>query len=131
MDDREPGRRKVNPGTCKRCGEPVPRAKNGYYKTQCRRCIHLRMFKMTKEDFEELLQSQGGGCAICGNTEPFPGRSLDIDHDRSCCNSRGSCGNCVRGVLCSGCNTALGLLGDDVERLEAAIGYLRNYEQSN
>src|SRR5688572_4448290 len=117
--------KRVNPTTCKKCGVAVPRNRKGYYLTQCRRCHHLAMFGLTKESYADILLKQGGGCAICGETEGVAGRSLHVDHDRNCCNRRQSCGKCVRGILCSGCNTALGLLGE--KNLEAAIGYLRRY----
>lgn len=60
------------------------------------------------------------GCQICGSKE-----RLHVDHDHSCCSNSGeSCGKCVRGALCSNCNTAIGLLGDDVGLLSSAIIYL-------
>lgn len=60
------------------------------------------------------------GCGVCGQAT-----RLHIDHDHSCCPDRGqSCGKCVRGALCSNCNTGIGLLSDNVELLKAAIKYL-------
>lgn len=38
-----------------------------------------------------------------------------IDHDHSCCPGATSCGECIRGILCGGCNTAFG-------RLEKLVG---------
>jgi hypothetical protein len=35
--------------------------------------------------------------------------------------------NKIRGELCSNCNSALGLLGDDPSWLEAAAAYLRRH----
>ncbi|MCX4401548.1 endonuclease VII domain-containing protein [Streptomyces sp. NBC_01764] len=62
----------------------------------------------------EMLEGQERGCAICGRDVA---ERFYIDH----CHASGA----VRGILCSNCNTALGLLGDDVERMEAAIQYLK------
>lgn len=59
------------------------------------------------------------GCLICGTFE-----KLTIDHDHKCCPRNGSCGSCVRGALCNGCNVALGAFNDDIEKLRAAITYL-------
>jgi hypothetical protein len=66
---------------------------------------------MTLADFDALLLSQGGDCAICGTTDPG-GRwdQWHIDHDHTCCPGVRSCGECIRGVLCSGCNRKLGYL---------------------
>ena len=30
--------------------------------------------------------------------------NLEVDHDHSCCEGGNSCGKCIRGVLCRGCN---------------------------
>lgn len=63
------------------------------------------------------------GCYICGTTE----HTLHIDHDHSCCprSKNGTCGKCVRGVLCIACNTGLGKFRDSVDRLQSAINYLQ------
>lgn len=80
---------------------------------------------ITLDQYEELLASQGGRCAICGTTEPGGrGTRFAIDHDHACCPDTGSCGKCVRALLCSGCNTGLGQFGDDVDRMLAAVAYL-------
>lgn len=58
-------------------------------------------------------------CKVCGGTQ-----KLVVDHDHNCCPEKGSCGQCVRGILCSGCNTALGLVKDDPARLRRLAEYL-------
>lgn len=30
-----------------------------------------------------------------------------VDHDHKCCSGDKSCGKCVRGILCPGCNTGM------------------------
>lgn len=93
---------------------------------------HIRSrFNITYSDYLALLESQGGGCAICGGDNFGDSRlgRFHIDHDHSCCAEVGvSCGKCVRGLLCRGCNTALGNFGDDAERLVRAAEYLNEFD---
>ena len=55
-------------------------------------------------------------CEACGRTHKS-GRALHFDH----CHQRGH----FRGWLCSGCNTALGHVNDDVQILRKLIAYLQ------
>ena len=86
---------------------------------------NLRRHGITPDAYARLLASQDNGCAICGKPETvFPSgrvRRLDIDHDHACCPGDASCGSCVRGLLCNGCNR--GLFGFDPIRLRAAADY--------
>lgn len=83
-----------------------------------------RAFGVGSDWFDRQFKAQGEACAICRSPEPR-GRGWAIDHDHKCCPESGkSCGQCVRGVLCSPCNLALGMFGDRVEDLHSAIGYL-------
>lgn len=59
-------------------------------------------------------------CAICSSPN-----DLNIDHDHACCPGFGSCGKCVRGLLCRDCNFALGSARDSIETLEGMISYLK------
>ena len=66
-------------------------------------------YGLTVEDYEARLADQGGGCAVCGSAEPGGrGARFAVDHDQKCCPGRLSCGECVRGLLCAGCNLVLG-----------------------
>jgi hypothetical protein len=93
------------------------------------RARSLRDFHLTVEQYEAMLAKQGGVCAICQKpeTRTVNGKvsALAVDHDRTCCDKRGeSCGKCVRGLLCYRCNTAIGLLFDDLTILEQAMFYI-------
>lgn len=72
------------------------------------------------EDYNKMLEEQGGKCAICKGdpvgTHPPYNSTLVVDH----CHKT----NKVRGLLCQKCNKALGLLNDSVEALKIAINYL-------
>lgn len=73
----------------------------------------LTRHRISADRYRALRNSQDGVCAICGGgnfyaAHPAP---LYIDHDHVCCpDHRRTCGECVRGLLCSGCNGWLGEL---------------------
>lgn len=77
------------------------------------------LYGMTYDDYEALNAQQGGRCGCCGTTEPG-GRDDNerfyVDHDHNT--------GAVRGLLCHKCNMGIGLLGDDVDGLTAALAYL-------
>lgn len=86
-----------------------------------------RHYGITLEQFESMLEEQGGVCAICGMTPDENGRHLCVDHDHSCCSGRKrSCGKCIRGLLCMNCNRAIGWLNDDPALADRAAKYLRS-----
>ena len=60
-----------------------------------------------------MLLAQDNRCAACNDA--LIGRS-HLDH----CHTTGK----IRGILCSGCNIALGHARDDVSRLRLLIAYL-------
>jgi Recombination endonuclease VII len=80
-----------------------PDAKRRYFQT-----YKLSRYGLTQDGFDLLLERQGYACGMC--REPFGDQSpICIDHDHSCCpDEKRSCGQCVRGLLCLPCNTALG-----------------------
>ena len=82
-------------------------------------------YGLTLEQYRGLYEAQAGVCAICGGTNANDYR-LSIDHDHSCCSGMGSCGLCVRGLLCGACNFILGHANDDADRLRQAAEYLDN-----
>lgn len=74
----------------------------------------LLKYGLTPEAHGAMLQRQGGVCAIC--KRPPSDRGLFVDHDHDT--------GTVRGLLCPACNTALGLLGDNLAGLLSAVSYL-------
>lgn len=73
-----------------------------------------KKYGITPEIYLEMLDRQGGVCALC--KKPGDGKALCVDHDHA--------SGKVRGLLCHSCNVALGLLKDDAEVLRRAIEYL-------
>lgn len=86
---------------------------------------------MTMERYDELLASQGGGCGLCGTTDPGGrgGERFHVDHDHSCCPGSRSCDKCVRALLCAPCNVGLGSFRDDPERLREAARYIETHQK--
>jgi hypothetical protein len=77
---------------------------------------HLKKkYGITLADYDELLEVQGGVCAICGEARPED-RALHVDHDHE----TGE----VRGLLCFRCNNALGDLREEYELFQRAANYL-------
>ncbi len=74
---------------------------------------YKRHYGITMQEYEDYFRDQNGQCAICKTSE----KKLCVDH----CHSTGK----VRGLLCSSCNNAIGLLGESVENLNSAIKYLK------
>jgi len=84
-------------------------------------------YKLTREQWDALLEAQGGKCAICGRTDPLgigKTNGFHVDHDHACCPGKKSCGKCVRGLLCNHCNPMLGHADDDPAILRSAADYL-------
>lgn len=95
------------------------------------RKLTLSRYGLTLADFERMLRDQGGMCGICRTDRPGGRHDMwHVDHDRSCCPRSGSCGGCVRGLLCDNCNKGLGMFADETERLRAAALYLQRTRQS-
>ncbi len=77
------------------------------------------LYGLTVEDYDKLLESQNGGCAICGlKTEPN-GKSLCVDHNHET--------GQIRGILCFRCNTFVGQLEHPLR--SAAEEYLSRFTE--
>lgn len=84
----------------------------------------LRTYNTSSEWYYKQLAKQEGLCAVCLRL-PIPGERLRIDHDHLCCpQSKGTCGQCNRGLVHHKCNSALGLLDDDSTICRLAGKYL-------
>lgn len=77
-----------------------------------------RKFNLTIDEYNTILKNQNGGCRICNRKEnSTPNRMLEVDH----CHKTGQ----IRGILCGGCNKAIGLLKDSPILCESAANYLK------
>jgi len=90
----------------------------------CKRSDLKKRFGISLETYNEMKEKQEHVCAICGQPETAIDhrtkklRDLAVDH----CHTTGE----IRGLLCTRCNTAIGLLQDDVDLLAKAVSYLSN-----
>ena len=103
---------------CKECSNL--RASQSYRKNLEGACISSRKrnlkraYGITVEEYDALLELQGGVCAICGNP---PDRSrLSVDHNHST--------GQIRGLLCNSCNVGIGHFRDSQDLLAKASEYL-------
>ena len=132
--------------TCKVCGEAKPLTEyyfnnRGYPHGKCKKCYIKkgqdkydplkrrnqnlkRCYGITLNEYNEMMEKQDGKCSICGTDEPGGRKSgrgggadvFVVDH----CHDTGK----VRGLLCHGCNRAMGLLGDNIQTLQSMVEYL-------
>jgi hypothetical protein len=80
--------------------------------------VAAQQLGLDRELVERHFDGHGGGCDICGGQNVKDRTRLSIDHDHET--------GRFRGLLCSTCNTAIGLLRDDPKVARAAAGYLQS-----
>jgi hypothetical protein len=99
---------------------------NKVYKThfaECKNCSKKRRrvnkltknYNTTEKEIKKLLKLQDNKCLICNCCIK---KKYCIDHNNKT--------KIVRGLLCTKCNTGLGMLQDNPKILKAAISYLKN-----
>ncbi len=78
-------------------------------------------YGLTEIEYKELYNKQSGLCAICGGSQQ--GYRLSGKRKKLCVDHSHKTG-VVRGLLCTRCNSAIGLLNDDAELLKIVLIYL-------
>jgi len=115
---------------CKACKSEYNHKYRTEYKEQIRergctqRANHRlqQRYGITIAKYDEKLEAQGGGCAICGATPEENGKRLNVDHDHET--------GAVRGLLCGSCNRAIGLFQDDPNIMRSAVNYMVLWAQN-
>lgn len=102
-------------GKCHRCFAARRKKTSADYRIRAGRSKELEThYGMTEAQWDVMLKSQNGCCAICG--ESFNGQQINVDHSHST--------GIVRGLLCGGCNRGLGQFKERSEVLRKAAEYL-------
>ncbi len=79
-----------------------------------------KKYNLTHEQYEAMLASQGGGCAICGSSDPGTrNKHMMIDHNHAT--------GAVRGILCGPCNRTIERLENVSNWAIRALQYLAKY----
>jgi hypothetical protein len=100
-------------GLCTKCYGRLYSMRPGQDRKK-QRGMRMRKYGITPEDYQAMLDSQGGKCAICKIRD-----ANRIDH----CHKTGK----TRQLLCNQCNTAIGMFKEDVNILLTAIDYIRKH----
>jgi hypothetical protein len=116
------------PGQCRRCWRTEITVNDHTYCQECKTAVgreaRFKKFGISADQYVDLGRSQRWRCAICSTLDGDGGRKLCIDHDHSCCPGVGSCGKCIRGLICFKCNVALGMVKDSPDTLKKMLDYL-------
>ena len=133
----------VKTKSCKDCGSttrklPYPgprcttchRARKKDLRAKSHSSRMLKLYALTDGEYDKLLEAQGGMCYTCGYWTGNRGatKKLSVDHDHSCCPAPPICGKCIRGLICSRCNSLLGELGDSQGHLLERLERLKDYK---
>lgn len=98
------------------------------YSLRARRQHLAEKYGVSLEFYDARYAELDGRCASCGlleiSTDPRNGkvRNLAVDHNHE----TGE----IRDLICNACNTSLGLLKEDPERMEALAAYIRKHTRS-
>lgn len=82
------------------------------------RSKNYKNYGISLDDYNVMLSSQGGVCAICSGFNE-DGKALAVDH----CHRTGK----VRALLCRMCNLAIGNFKENTETMLLAIEYLKKH----
>ena len=84
-----------------------------------RRRNFRQKYKITIEQYDAMYRDQNGVCAICARLN-LSGRRLAVDHDHDT--------GKIRGLLCSRCNSAIGLARESLDVLKMTVVYLEKHK---
>ena len=104
---------------CKECNKKKSALWSKNNPTKRRSILIKCVYGINSEEYRNMLESQGGTCAICHSSSIGGKRNhFDIDHNHMT--------GKVRGLLCRSCNYLIGNSKEDILILRSAIAYLEN-----
>lgn len=106
---------------CKPCGRTQRQEYNKKNPDKSRSSRLKNVFGITIDDYNRMFLEQNGKCACCHKHQSEFKRRLAVDH----CHRSGK----VRALLCTTCNTALGMIKENVETLKEMISYLNKFPE--
>jgi hypothetical protein len=112
---------------CISCEKDYRKEFAGKFPDQRKMAHRVTRYGITNDEFNAMIESQNGVCAICGKPETRTVKGkltpLSIDHDHA----QGVGVHSVRGLLCNECNSGLGRFHDSPDLLIRAADYLRKF----
>lgn len=113
---RDAGREYAKATSARRRNDPARRA---YMQRYSREWNLRKRYGITAAQYDSLLAQQNGVCAVCKcppQNAAYNNRSLRVDHDHET--------GAIRGLLCHGCNCAIGHARENPQVLREAASYL-------
>jgi len=93
--------------------------------SHCKSCVRINQITkkmgISPEFYLQMVKDHGGKCSICNVYESTLAKGLAVDHDHET--------GKIRGLLCSQCNTGLGMFKDSLTFLTNAIDYLKRTKE--
>lgn len=83
-----------------------------------------RLYGLSIAEYDALFNAQGGRCAICRSDNPRSRGYKKQASAKFCVDHNHATGR-VRGLLCTACNRAIGLLRDDLVNVQNMLSYLQ------
>lgn len=84
-------------------------------------------YGLTLDQLERMWERQHGQCRFthCRRELQWGEKGgYAVDHDHDCCPGYKSCGQCVRGLVCKYCNSAIGYLQDNPDLMREIADYV-------
>jgi hypothetical protein len=77
-------------------------------------------YNLSLDEYNKKLQEQSHKCAVCGIDETELTSKLHVDHNHTT--------GKIRDLLCTNCNTGIGMFKENIDNLAKAISYLEKHK---